>query len=309
MEIISGIDNFPDGVLTCVTVGTFDGLHIGHQAVLKRLKETALEKGLKSAVVTFSPHPRQVLFPEGKVCFILSQEEKIEAFRKTGVDYLVVHPFSAGFAALSAEEFFKELLCKKMGMKHLVKGFNNHFGRDRISKAGEIEKYGLEAGFGVTQIEKLDFIPQYPASSTEIRRLIHEGGVEKASEILGYDFFITGIVVHGKHIGTSIGFPTANIVTDETDKIIPKNGVYAAFTFIDGTKYPVMLNIGNNPTVNAEVNGIFLEAHILDFSGNLYSRKLKIVLLKRIRDEKKFPSLDDLKRQLSEDKRVTAEMF
>ena len=303
MEIISGIENFPCGNPACVTVGTFDGLHIGHQAVLRQLKETAIRKGLKSAVITFSPHPKQVLLPGADICFVLSQKEKIEAFSKSGIDFLVFHPFSREFAGLTAEEFFKDMLCKKMNMKHLIKGFNNHFGKDRLSDISVIRKYGLEAGFEVTETEKLlSGSSDFPVSSTTVRRLIHEGAVDKAAEILGYNFFITGKVVHGRHLGRQIGFPTANILSDDKNKIVPKSGVYEAFCVLDGMKYPVMLNIGSNPTVNADEDKIFFEAHIIGFSGDLYSKEITVTLIKRLRDEKKFSSLEELKKQLEEDK-------
>ncbi|MBQ3655718.1 MAG: bifunctional riboflavin kinase/FAD synthetase [Bacteroidales bacterium] len=303
MEIISGIDNFPCiQDFTCVTVGTFDGLHIGHQAVLKQLKDTAMRKKLKSAVITFSPHPREVLFPGADICFVLSKEEKIRAFSKSGIDFLVIHPFSKEFAGLPAEVFFKDLLCKKLKMKHLIKGFNNHFGKDRLSDISVIRQYGIEAGFEVTETQKLFTESHYPVSSTTVRQLIHEGKVDKAAEILGYNFFITGKVVHGKHLGRKIGFPTANILSDDKHKIVPKSGVYEGCCIINGIKYRVMLNIGSNPTVNADNNKIFFEAHILNFSGDLYSKEITVTLIRRLRDEKKFSSLEELKRQLEYDK-------
>ena len=310
MEIISGIDNFRYPFDTCVTIGTFDGLHKGHQEVLKQLKKIALEKKLKSLAVTFSPHPRQVLCPNAKVFFVLSKQEKIEAFEKIGIDYLVIQPFSLEFAKLSAEDFFKNMLCKHLNMKYLVKGFNNHFGKDRVSEFSEIQKIGFNCGFEVSETKKMVLKSSLEVSSTALRKYILEGQFENVSEILGRGFPLSGKVVHGKQIGKTIGFPTANIILDDENKIIPKIGVYASFTIINGRKYPVMLNVGSNPTINGEnEKQVFLEAHILDFSDNLYSKKIRLTIVKRIRDEKKFSSLEELKRHLNLDKSLVAEII
>ena len=302
MEVFYSTDNFPKNCGTCVTVGTFDGLHFGHKKVLKELAETAQQKKLKSLVLTFDPHPRQVLMPEADIYFVLSKREKIEAFKKTDIDFLIVYPFSKEFASMSAEEFLTDFLCKKLNMKYLIKGFNNHFGKDRLSELSVIKDIGKKYGFGITQVEK--FNNGISVSSTAARDFIRSGEMKNAAKVLGYNFYISGKVVHGRHIGTSIGFPTANILVEDKNKIVPKNGVYAAQTIISGKKYPVMLNIGSNPTVNTDKEKSFFEAHIIGFSGDIYDEEIKVEILQRIRDEKKFPSLNSLKSQLEKDKEI-----
>lgn len=301
MKIVRGIENFCYDYNTCITIGTFDGLHIGHQQILSTLTNIAKNNNLKSVAITFDPHPRQILMPDKKVNFVLTQHEKIKAFEKIGIDFLIIHPFSKEFAALSAREFLKDILCGKLNMKHLIKGFNNHFGKDRLSDISVIKQYGKEFGFDVTEVNKRT-LNGISASSTVVREMILSGDVEKAAMILNYKFMFTGIVVHGKHLGSQIGFPTANISIEDNNKIIPKAGVYAATTTINGKQYDVMLNIGSNPTVNADNTKTFLEAHIVDFSGDIYGKEITLELYKRIRDEHKFASIDELKQQLTKDK-------
>lgn len=308
MEVIKFEEDFPQLIKTCVTVGTFDGLHLGHGQILSILKQTAEKENLKSVVVTFRPHPRQVLFPKTKVNFVLSEKEKLLKFSQTGIDFLVIMPFSLEFASLTAKEFLTDILVKKLGMKHLIKGFNNHFGKDRLSDIDKIKEIGFQYGFSASQVGNLVLEGGVSASSTLVRKLLTEGSVDEASKILGYDFFFTGKVVHGKHIGTSIGFPTANILIEDENKIIPKSGVYASLTTINSVVYPVMLNIGHNPTVNGNLEKTFLEAHIIGFDSDIYGQEISLVLKQRIRDEIKFPSLEDLKKRLNDDKQTVIQI-
>ncbi len=301
MEVIYGIGNYSSLQPSCVTVGTFDGLHVGHRKILRTLADISSANGLRSVVLTFDPHPRQVLAPDTAVRFVLTQQEKIEAFRMAGVDCLVVHPFSLQFASLSAKEFLQDILCNKLRMRHLVKGFNNHFGCDRLSSEAQISAIGALSGFGVTQVDA-EVASGVKASSTVLRQLLLDGDVHRAHDILGRWFPLSGTVVHGRMIGRTIDFPTANIRVGCVNKIIPAAGAYAAVASIEGCLWPAMLNIGTNPTVNSDSDSLLLEAHVIGYHGNLYDSVLPLQLLRRMRPECKFPSLDALRNQLVADR-------
>ena len=303
MEIVEGIENYHPDSPTCVTVGTFDGLHIGHRTIMDALVGIARRERLRSVVVTFDPHPRQVLAPGAEVKFVLTRDEKAEMFATLGVDVLVVHPFSRDFAAIKAKDFLVDLLCKQVQMRHLVKGFNNHFGCDRLSDVNAIRVLGEQNGFAVTQVDA-ECCGGVSASSTLVRRLIMEGNMDDVAKVLGYQFFVEGTVVHGRMIGRTIGFPTANINIGDPSKILPKPGAYVATVCVDAAYHPAILNIGSNPTVNNDSKKVFLEAHIIDFDTDIYGQLIKVNILHRIRDEVAFGSIDELRAQLARDREV-----
>lgn len=302
MEVVYGIDSYrSNGEGACVTVGTFDGLHVGHRLILSTLKDIASREGLRSVVVTFDPHPRQVLAPDKRVDFLLTQSEKIEAFRSVGIDVLVIHPFSMAFASLRAEAFLQDVLCNCLDMKYLVKGFNNHFGSDRLSDLDVIRSHGSRMGFGVTEVAPREFGDVF-ASSSLVRQMVREGRVDEAAGILGYRYFVAGDVIHGRKIGRTIGFPTANVSVDASaGKMLPAAGAYVASVSVFGNSYPAMVNIGSNPTVNDDGSLKFIEVHLLDFQGDLYGEKIRVDIIRRIRGEHKFPSLNALCDQLKSD--------
>ncbi len=302
MEVIEGIENYDcHGMPSCVTVGTFDGLHVGHRRIIGELVDVSRREGLRSVVITFDPHPRQVLCPDAVVKFVLTRCEKIRMFATLGVDVLVIHPFSREFAALCARDFLVDVLCGRMRMRHLVKGFNNHFGCDRLSEVGAIRALGVEHGFWVTQVDA-ECCAGVSASSTLVRRLVMDGDMEEAANVLGYHFFVEGTVVHGRMIGRTIGFPTANLDIGCEDKLLPRCGAYVASVEIDGGTWRAVLNIGSNPTVNVDSSKIFLEVHIIDFDADIYGRSIKVNILHRIRDEKVFGSIAELRAQIVRDK-------
>jgi riboflavin kinase/FMN adenylyltransferase len=304
MEVVEGIDRYDcNDRPSCVTVGTFDGLHIGHRRIIGELVDVARREGLRSVVLTFDPHPRQVLMPGEDVRFVLTRREKVEMFASLGVDVLVIHPFSRKFAALCAKDFLVDVLCGRFGMRHLVKGFNNHFGSDRLSDVDAIRALGCEHGFAVTQVSA-ECSGGVSASSTIVRRLITEGNMEEAAKILGYSFFVEGRVVHGRQIGRSIGFPTANLNVGDSSKILPCSGAYVASVEYDGKIWRAVLNIGSNPTVNSDDSKLFLEVHIIDFDADIYDRLIKVNILHRIRGEMVFGSLDELRAQIMRDREV-----
>ena len=301
MEIFYGIDEFAKHCkcATCVAVGTFDGLHLGHRLIVEKLVDTAKFHNLKSVILTFDPHPRKVLFPERGLNLILSPEEKVEVLSTTGIDFLIVHQFDKNFASIKSDAFMRDVLVGQLGMKYLVSGFNNHFGCDRMGDNVTLNSYGKSFGFDISRLDAAQ-LNGISASSTLVRNALIEGDVQKAAEILGYSFYISGKVVHGNKIGTKIGFPTANVMRDCNDKIIPKDGVYAAGIQVRGNLYSSVVNIGENPTVSDQ--GVTtIEAYIIDFEGDIYGEDVRVFFYRRIRDQRKFNSLNELTEAIKRD--------
>lgn len=301
MEIFYGIEEFAKHCkcATCVAVGTFDGLHLGHRLIVEKLVDTAKVHNLKSVILTFNPHPRKVLFPERGLNLILSPEEKVEVLSTTGIDYLIVHQFDKIFASIKSDAFMRDVLVGQLGMKYLVSGFNNHFGCDRMGDNVTLNSYGKSFGFDISRIDAAQ-LNGISASSTLVRNALIDGDVQKAAEILGYSFYISGKVVHGKKIGTKIGFPTANVMRDCNDKIIPKDGVYAAGIQVRGNLYSSVVNIGENPTVS-DRGVTTIEAYIIDFEGDIYGEDVRVFFYRRIRDQRKFNSLNELTEAIKRD--------
>jgi riboflavin kinase/FMN adenylyltransferase len=301
VKVYHDIHSFPKLQFPIVTTGTFDGVHLGHCTILEKLKSYRLVSGHETVVITFNPHPRLVLQPnDNKLELLNSLDEKIELLSKQGIDHLLVIPFDKNFAALSSLEFIEQILVKTIGTKKLVIGHDHHFGKNREGSFENLRQSGPQYGFEVEEIPAKD-INHVAISSTKIREALHNGDIITANKFLGYQYKMEGIVVKGRQLGDTIGFPTANLEIIGQRKLIPQNGVYAVTVSIDNSIYQGMMNIGNRPTV--ETNGERkVEVHILNFSGNLYGKKLQISCVDRIRDEKKFTSLDELKSQLKEDK-------
>ncbi|MDD6001144.1 MAG: bifunctional riboflavin kinase/FAD synthetase [Bacteroidales bacterium] len=301
MEIFYGIEEFAKHCkcATCVAVGTFDGLHLGHRLIVEKLVDTAKIHNLKSVILTFNPHPRKVLFPDCNLNLILSPEEKVEVLSTTGIDYLIVHQFDKKFASIKSDAFMRDVLVGQLGMKYLVSGFNNHFGCDRMGDNVTLNSYGKSFGFDISRIDAAQ-LNGISASSTLVRNALIDGDVQKAAEILGYSFYISGKVVHGKKIGTKIGFPTANVMRDCNDKIIPKDGVYAAGIQVRGNLYSSVVNIGENPTVS-DRGVTTIEAYIIDFEEDIYGEDVRVFFYRRIRDQRKFNSLNELTEAIKRD--------
>ncbi len=289
---------FLNDVESAVTIGTFDGVHIGHRKIIDRLIETAKANQLHSVILTFFPHPRMVLQKDTDIKLINTMEERSQILRKVGLHHLVIHPFSESFSQLSAEDYVKQLLVKYLKAKKVIIGYDHRFGKGRTADIIELKKYGADLDFDVEEINKQE-IEDVAVSSTKIRRALQNGEIEKANSYLGYNFMLTGKVEKGRQIGRSLGYPTANLSIVETYKIIPKTGVYIVKAFIDNTTYFGMTNIGNNPTVGGQKQTI--ETYFFDAEFNLYDKKIQIELLKRIRDEKKFESLTKLKEAMNAD--------
>lgn len=293
-----GANAFSSEHQTVVTIGTFDGVHAGHQKIIERLVNTAKLSNLESVILTFFPHPRMVLQKESGIKLINTIDERTELIEKTGVDHLVIHPFTQQFSRLTAREFVRDILVKKLNAKKVIIGYDHRFGRNRTADIDDLRKFGEEYGFEVEEISQQD-VEEVAVSSTKIRNALQEGMVEKANRYLQHPFSLTGTVVKGKGLGKEFSYPTANLAIPEDYKLIPKNGVYVVRSLIDGKAYFGMMNIGTNPTVGGDKRTI--ETHFFDLDKDLYGKRLQIEMLVRIRDEKKFDSIDALKVAMKQD--------
>lgn len=296
---LTAINSIPNPVLT---IGTFDGVHIGHQKILQQVKKEAEKIGGESVLFTFFPHPRMVLYPESHGLKLLqTQEEKMAKLARVGVENCIVYPFTFDFSRLSAIEFVRDILVNKLQIKKLVIGYDHQFGKNREGNIEFLKEICEVYGFEVIEIPAQD-IDAVNVSSTKIRKAILNGDIARANEYLGERFELTGTIVHGQAIGKTIGFPTANIQVNSDLKLIPGNGVYAVAVSLKDSDYIGMLNIGNRPTVNDSADRT-IEVHILDFSGEIYAEEITVKFIDKLRDEKQFKDLQELQNQLKEDEK------
>lgn len=305
MKVYYSIDDFQKIEKAVVTTGTFDGVHLGHRKILSQLNRVAAKIGGESVLLTFFPHPRMVLQPDLDIKLINSQEEKIKLLKSTGLDHLIIHPFTLEFSRTSSLEFVRNILVNKIGAKKLVIGYDHHFGRNREGSFEHLKEYGPLYGFEVEEISAQD-IDDTTVSSTKIRKAIEDGTIEIANQYLEYPFPLSGKVVEGERIGSTIGYPTANLLVKDSYKIIPANGVYAiSVSFPDEpNRKPElgMCNIGIRPTFGGTFQTI--EAHLFDFNQDLYGKEIKLQFHKCLRKEMKFDSAEALKNQLAQDEKA-----
>lgn len=306
MKVISSIEQYPFDRPCVLTIGTFDGVHIGHQKIITRLVEKAHANNHLAVVLTFFPHPRMILQKEMKLHLIDTLAEKEAALKKLGVDVMVVHPFSKEFSRQTADTFIRNILVNTFHIAHLIIGYDHRFGRNREATVEDLELAGVTYGFAVEQIEAQE-IASVNVSSTKIRNALSQGEVEKAADYLQRPFTLKGKVVKGDQIGRTLGFPTANIAIDESYKLLPADGVYFIKTHIDDHVYFGMMNIGIRPTIQGTRQRI--EVHLFQYEGNLYGQTLGMELLRHIRNEKKFPDRQALKTQLLEDEKKCLKMI
>lgn len=306
MQIHRDLLELPDFDRGVVTIGTFDGVHIGHQTVLANLKAEAEKVNGQSVVVTFHPHPRKVLATARTPLLLNSLEEKTALLESLGIDHLVVVPFNMEFAALSAREYAEDFLLKKIKPHTLIIGYDHHFGHDREGNFNLLAEYAAKGAFELVQIPEKE-IEHITISSTRIRNALMAGNTILAAELLGYDYFFSGTVVRGDQRGRTIGFPTANLEISETDKLIPGNGVYIVTAELNGVVHHGMMNIGVRPTVGGD-GKLTIEVHLLNFDADIYDEVLTVRLKARLRNERKFESFQELKEQLFND-RAAAEAF
>jgi len=304
LKLFESINEFQSTKKTILTLGTFDGVHIGHKKILERLTQNTENGKYESLVLTFFPHPRMVLQEKSEIKLLNTISEKSKLLEKSGIENLVIHPFNESFSRLTAEEFVHSILVNQFHIQKIIIGHDHRFGRNRTANIDNLIAFGAEYGFEVEQISAQE-IQDVSVSSTKIRKALQDGNMSLANEYLGYAYFLTGEVVKGKQLGRTIGFPTANIQIKEDYKLIPKNGVYAVKTFIGQKEVFGMMNIGFNPTVNGQKQTI--EVNLFDFDADIYGEKLEISLLKYLREEQKFGSVDLLKEQLNQDKKTALE--
>ena len=300
MKVYTNIEDFKNVRNPVVTTGTFDGVHVGHQKIISRIKDVAKNENGETVLLTFYPHPRMVLFPDdNELKLINTQEEKIKLLEHYGVDHLIIYPFTKEFSRLTSVEFVRNILVNKIQTKRLIIGYNHHFGRNREGSFDHLKEYGPLYGFEVEEITAQD-IESIEISSTKIRNAVQEGDITIANEYLGHAYSLTGKVVAGKQLGRTIGYPTANIYIEDKYKLIPADGVYAVNVEHEGEMYGGMLNIGNNPTVQGK--GRSVEVNIFNFNKDIYGDVATIYFIKRLRDELKFNNLEELKIALKKDK-------
>jgi len=285
-----------------VTIGTFYGVHIGHTKIINQLTTISLKNNLTSILLSFFPHPKMVLQNDNELKLINTIQEKEGLLNSLNLDYLIIKEFTKEFSRLSALEFVRDILVNKLNAKHIIIGYDHHFGRNRTANIEQLKEFGELYDFKVTEILAQD-IDDIAISSTKIRKALINGEIKLANKFLGYNFFFSGDVVHGNNIGKTISFPTANIKVDQPYKLIPKNGVYIVKTIIDNQTTFGMMNIGYNPTFDGKQKSI--EIHFLNFNKNIYHKNLTIEMIMRIRNEIRFNSVDDLKKQLGQDKLST----
>ncbi|WP_333876245.1 bifunctional riboflavin kinase/FAD synthetase [Flavobacterium sp.] len=306
MKIVHSIPSFAAEKPTVVTIGTFDGVHLGHRKILEQLIYSAKASDSESLVLTFFPHPRMVLQQGTEMKQLNTMAEKTALLESLGIDHLVIHPFDKEFSRLTAEEFVRDVLVNTFKVQKIIIGHDHRFGRNRTADINDLVAFGAEFGFEVAQISAQQ-INEVSVSSTKIRTALEEGHVTLANQYLGYPYSLTGTVTQGKQLGRTIGYPTANIAIAEEYKLIPQNGVYIVQSTINGTTVNGMMNIGTRPTVDGTTQTI--EVHFFDFNENLYRQNLTVSILERMRAEQKFESLDALKSQLAEDQRQAKAYF
>lgn len=298
MKIYRSIEDYDEDKRSVVTIGTFDGIHLGHKKILSRLIKSSKNKDLNSVVLTFFPHPRIILNKYNEVKMIDTLDEKIIHLNEIGIDSLIIHPFDKNFSLLSANQFIKDFLVDKLKIKHIIIGYDHRFGKGREASVTDLKNYADDYDFTVEEI-KAQEIEKITVSSTKIRNSINQGDIKTTEKYLGRSFNLTGKIVKGDGLGKKINYPTANIFIEETYKIIPKDGVYLVETIIEDKLFNGMMNIGHRPTIGTNVKSI--EVHLFNFNEDIYGQVISIKMISKIRDEKKFSSIQALKEQLVKD--------
>ena len=298
MKIYKSIYEYNESKSSVVTIGTFDGIHKGHQKILYKVLNASKQRNLSSVVLTFFPHPRIILNKYNAIKMIDTLDEKIDHLEKIGIDHLIVHPFDKKFSLLSADQFIKDHLVDKLKLKHIIIGYDHRFGKGREASISDLKEYSSEFNFTVDEIDVQE-IEKIAISSTKIRNSINEGDLKTTKKYLGRFFCLSGKVVKGDGLGKQIDYPTANILIEEKYKIIPKDGVYYIKTKIDNKFYNGMMNIGHRPTIGNKKKSI--EVNLFNFDKDIYNKFLSVDVVEKIRDEKKFSSIKALKTQLAKD--------
>lgn len=298
LKIFHSISEFVATKKTILTLGTFDGVHVGHKTILNKVTQSTLNGTYESVVLTFFPHPRMVLQGKSDLKLLNTIEEKKELLTQLGIENLIIHPFDAAFSKLTAEEFVRDILVARLKIHKIIIGYDHRFGSNRTADIHDLIAFGKTYNFEVAQISAQE-INEISVSSTKIRNAISTGNIDLANSYLESPYSLFGKVIFGKQLGSTIGFPTANIHIEEPYKLIPQNGVYVVKSYLNNATVFGMMNIGFNPTVGGDKQSI--EVHFLDFEGDLYHKEVKIIILHRLRSEEKFENIDALKKQLAQD--------
>ena len=307
MKVYNNLNEYEGAINPVVTIGIFDGLHLGHQKILSRLLKAAEELNGEAILLSFFPHPRMVLHPDKNELRLLNTlDEKISLLQRTGIHHVILHPFDLAFSELTSEQFIRGILVDQIGAKKIIIGYDHHFGKDRAGSFEQLKKVSPRYGFQLEEIAAQD-IQNVNISSTKIRNALVQGDIKLANQFLGYNYFLKGTIVPGDKIGRSLNFPTANIYIEEKYKLIPGNGVYAVNVLLGERNFYGMMNIGNRPTFPGREFSI--EVHILDFNEEIYGETIQVELIERVRDEKKFENLNELENQLKKDKESVISIF
>ncbi|WP_396154540.1 bifunctional riboflavin kinase/FAD synthetase [Flavobacterium sp.] len=306
MKIYQSLNEFKPSRKTIVTLGTFDGVHLGHNVILDKICNTAKQENLESVLLTFFPHPRLIVSNDSEIKMLNTMAEKAKLLKQKGIQNFIIHPFDKLFSELSPREFVAQILVKQLNIQKIIIGYDHKFGKNRAADFNDLIAFGKEFGFEVEEISAKQ-VDEVAVSSTKIRHSLLEGNISLANAYLGYSYMLSGIVVKGNQLGRTIGFPTANIEVSENYKLIPKNGVYVVSAIVNNQTIFGMMNIGIKPTLGDNVPTI--EVHLLDFSEDIYCQEIQVNVIERLRDEQKFESFEALKSQLEIDKTNTVDYF
>lgn len=305
LDIITQLDNYNSKTPLAISIGMFDGVHLGHNTIIKKLNAVARERNLQSALLSFTPHPRLFFSPNSKLKFLTTLLEKKELLFQTGLDLFFIQSFDEKFRDLTGKEFVEKILIDRLNVKYLIIGYDHYFGKNRTGNFELLQNLSSIYDFEVEQMEAISFKDKN-ISSTKVRNAIIGGNIREANAMLGYHYFVSGKVVDGKKLGRTIGYPTANIQFDN-EKLLPKEGAYIVSVCVDNQYYNGMLSIGTNPTVNGEE--LTMEVHILDFVDNIYGKTIRVNFYDFLHEQIKFNGIEELIEKLDEDKKKTEEFF
>jgi len=300
MRIYHGIQSFEKVNYPVVTSGTFDGVHLGHQKIIKKLQDIASDHQGETVIITFWPHPKYVLNPGHPMKLLTTFQEKADLLESLGVDHLIRIPFTQDFSQMTSEGFVQEILVNKLGTSQLVIGYDHRFGKNREGSFEYLQANASKYGFEVKEIARKD-VDHLAVSSTKIREYLANDRIHLANKLLGRNYQLSGVVVKGQQLGRKIGFPTANLEIAESYKLIPSDGAYAVLVWVDGDKYPGMMNIGIRPTIGTDTRTI--EVNVFNLERDLYGQAMKVEVVKQLRSEMKFTNIDALKQRLHQDRR------
>jgi riboflavin kinase/FMN adenylyltransferase len=306
LKIYQSLNEFKPSRKTIVTLGSFDGVHLGHNVILDKICKTAKQENLESVLLTFFPHPRLIVSNDSEIKMLNTMAEKAMLLEQKGIQNFIIHPFDKLFSELSPREFVEQVLIKQLNIQKIIIGYDHKFGKNRAADFNDLIAFGKEFGFEVEEISAKQ-VDEVAVSSTKIRNSLLEGNISLANAYLGYSYMLSGIVVKGNQLGRTIGFPTANIEVSENYKLIPKNGVYIVSAIVNNQTIFGMMNIGIKPTLGDNIPTI--EVHLLDFSEDIYGQEIQVNVIERLRDEQKFESFEALKSQLEIDKTNTVDYF